>query len=89
METNGSITTVAGNGYPSFAGDGGAPTNAGLPYPTGVAVDAVGNLYIAEYSDNRIRKVYPPAGPTLALANVSVPTTPAITPWSLPARTAA
>ncbi|MEI6783873.1 MAG: immunoglobulin domain-containing protein, partial [Verrucomicrobiota bacterium] len=71
VDTNGIITTVAGNGTPTFAGDGGAPTNASVPYPTGVAVDAVGNLYIAEYSDNRIRKVFPPAGPILALANVS------------------
>ena len=55
--TNGIITTVAGNGSESFSGDGGAATNAGLIYPAGVAVDAAGNLFIADRNNNRIRKV--------------------------------
>src|SRR5437762_4140887 len=53
----GIITTVAGNGSPSFAGDGGAATSASLNSPSGVALDASGNLYIADFFDNRIRKV--------------------------------
>ncbi|TMI03402.1 MAG: hypothetical protein E6H43_04475, partial [Betaproteobacteria bacterium] len=53
----GIITTVAGNGVFGFAGDGGAATNANLSVPTGVAVDASGNLYIADNSNHRIRKV--------------------------------
>src|ERR1035441_6338976 len=40
-----------------FAGDGGAATGAQLNAPFGVAVDAGGNLYIAEFSNNRVRKV--------------------------------
>src|SRR5204863_7268576 len=44
----GIITTVAGNGVLGFAGDGGAATNASLTSPTGVALDASGNLYIAD-----------------------------------------
>ncbi len=55
--STGIITTVAGNGSPDYSGDGGAATAAGLYYPYGVAVDAAGNLYIADTVDNRIRKV--------------------------------
>jgi hypothetical protein len=54
---NGVITTVAGNGAPGFSGDNGLATNAQLASPSGVAVDSVGSLYIADQSDNRIRKV--------------------------------
>lgn len=57
VDANGIITTVAGNGSASFSGDGGAATNASLNGPTGVAVDAVGNLFIADYENERIRKV--------------------------------
>ena len=55
--TNGVITTVAGNGTVSYSGDGGAATNATLTDPYGVTVDSGGNLYIADYGNNRIRKV--------------------------------
>ena len=51
------ITTVAGNGVQGYSGDGGAAINASLSYPSGVAVDASGNLFIADYYNNRIRKV--------------------------------
>ncbi len=54
---DGIITTVAGNGIAGFAGDGGAATNAELFWPRGVAVDAIGNLFIADEYNNRIRKV--------------------------------
>jgi sugar lactone lactonase YvrE len=53
----GIITTVAGNGIATFAGDGGVATSASLNYPEGVALDASGNLYIADTSNHRIRKV--------------------------------
>jgi hypothetical protein len=54
---NGIIRTVAGNGLYDYSGDGGPATNAKLNYPYGVAVDASGNLFIADYGNNRIRKV--------------------------------
>ena len=54
---NGVITTVAGNGTPGFSGDNGPATSAALNFPSGVAVDDTGNLYIADSANNRIRRV--------------------------------
>src|ERR1035438_7666728 len=54
---NGIISTVAGSGTAGFGGDGSAATSAQLNAPFGVAVDAAGNLYIAEFGNNRVRKV--------------------------------
>jgi trimeric autotransporter adhesin len=54
---SGIITTVAGNGNPGFSGDGGPATAASLSEPSGVAVDASGNLFIADLRNNRVRKV--------------------------------
>jgi trimeric autotransporter adhesin len=51
------ITTIAGGGTPPAIGDGGPATAASLSYPSGVSVDAAGNLYIADTGNNRIRKV--------------------------------
>ncbi|HLK66518.1 MAG TPA: hypothetical protein VKU19_23955 [Bryobacteraceae bacterium] len=51
------INTVVGNGYDGFAGDGGDPTKAQLNYPTGIALDSSGNMYIADFLNFRIRKV--------------------------------
>ncbi|HLK65772.1 MAG TPA: BACON domain-containing carbohydrate-binding protein [Bryobacteraceae bacterium] len=53
----GRIVTVAGNGTPGFTGDGGPATNAELSDPFGVVVDSAGNLYIADTSNDRVRKV--------------------------------
>ena len=57
IDTNGIITTVAGNGTDGFSGDGGVATAAQLDCPSGVAIDAAGELFIADYLNNRIRKV--------------------------------
>lgn len=53
--TNGLTTTVAGN--PLFGGDGQLATTALFSQPRGVAVDAAGNVYIADTGNNRVRKV--------------------------------
>jgi trimeric autotransporter adhesin len=55
--SGGTISTVAGSGTAGFGGDGGAAGSAQLNLPFGVAVDAAGNLYIAEFGNNRVRKV--------------------------------
>jgi len=53
----GIITTVVGNGQQGYAGDGGAAANAQLNLPAGIAVDATGNLFIADTGNNVVRKV--------------------------------
>jgi sugar lactone lactonase YvrE len=55
--STGTITTVAGNGTAAYSGDGGAATSASLNYPYGVAVDASGNLFIADTGNARVRRV--------------------------------
>jgi uncharacterized protein (TIGR03437 family) len=59
VSLSGTITTVAGNGNDSYSGDGGPATSASLDWPSGVAVDSAGNLYIADIYNSRIRKVNP------------------------------
>ena len=54
---SGIITTVAGNGFGWFSGDGGAATAAGVNSLSGVAVDPIGNLYMADDSSDRVRAV--------------------------------
>ena len=53
----GTISTSAGTGTADFSGDGGAAVNAALNLPFGIALDRAGNLYIADYFNNRIRRV--------------------------------
>ena len=53
----GVISTVAGNGTPGYGGDGGAATSAQLNWPVSVAVDSAGNIYIADFNNNVVRKV--------------------------------
>lgn len=57
VDSSGVITTVAGYGPAGYSGDGVAATRATLGSPTCVAVDGVGNLFIADYGNNLIRKV--------------------------------
>src|SRR5207249_10443910 len=69
VEPNGVASVIAGSGDPifdpiegyyfvgGFSGDGGPATSALLNFPWGVAVDATGNVYIADSLNNRIRKV--------------------------------
>jgi uncharacterized protein (TIGR03437 family) len=62
VDTKGIITTVAGNGISGYGGDGGQATSALLNGPQSVAVDASGNIYIADTANNRVRQVTPGGG---------------------------
>jgi trimeric autotransporter adhesin len=57
VATDGTISTVAGTGVGGFSGDGGPAIAATLAFPSGVAVDASGNLYIADVGNRRVRLV--------------------------------
>ena len=72
--STGVITTAAGDGTSGFSGDGGPATSASLSVPIHVALDAQGNLFIADTGNQRIRKV----------ESVGVPVpVPAAGPWGL------
>jgi hypothetical protein len=77
VSTAGVITTVAGNGTGGYSGDGGPATSAELSYPHGVALDAAGNLYVADTGNHVVRVVgsgqtatptFSPAGGTYSSA---------------------
>lgn len=57
VDASGIITTVAGDGIAGFSGDGSPATSAGLNNPSDIAFDSAGNFYIADTSNNRVRKV--------------------------------
>jgi sugar lactone lactonase YvrE len=66
----GIITIYAGGSTPSDGlGDGGPATAAALSFPSGVAVDSFGDVFIADTGDNRIREVTAPAAPTISNLN--------------------
>jgi len=54
---DGALTVVAGNGISGFSGDNGFGSSASLFFPSAVAVDAAGNVYIADTLNQRVRKV--------------------------------
>ena len=59
ISSDGTITTVAGNGVTGFSGDGGPATGASLAFPLGMAMDSGGNLYFADGNNNRVRRISP------------------------------
>ena len=74
ISTTSRIFTVAGNGLSAFSGDGTAANTASLSKPTGIAVDATGNILIADNGNNRIRKVAAPkiaAGGTITYGTIT------------------
>lgn len=73
--SQGTISTLAGNGTNSYAGDGGAATSAEMSSPTGVAVDSAGNVYIGDANNNVVRMVTPAGTISTVVGNVCTSTT--------------
>jgi len=57
VDPTGIISTYAGTGLPGYSGDRGPAKNAEINFPTGIAVDAKGNLYIADLGNFVVRRV--------------------------------
>ncbi len=53
----GTITVVAGNGQAGFSGDGGPAVSARLDLPSGLAVDGLGNVFVADLFNERVRRI--------------------------------
>ncbi len=70
VDTSGNISTYAGNGSRGYAGDGGAASDAALYFPAGLALDAAGNLYIADYGNATVRVVTKSTGKISTVAGV-------------------
>lgn len=57
INTSGIISTIAGNNIHGYSGDNGIATSAQLRSPIGLAMDSLGNLYVADQYNNRVRKI--------------------------------
>jgi sugar lactone lactonase YvrE len=66
VSVGGTITTFAGTGIRGSSGDGGLATSAQLNYPSGLAVDRQGNVYIADAYNHRVRKVGDVSAPAVS-----------------------
>jgi sugar lactone lactonase YvrE len=64
----GTISTIAGTGAPGFSGDGGPATAASLDLPTALALDALGNLYLADTGNHRVRRIAAATGEIATVA---------------------
>jgi sugar lactone lactonase YvrE len=73
IDTEGNISTLAGNGTAGYAGDGGSAAESQLSAPRGVAVDAQGNVYIADSGNHRVRRVDAQTGVIDTFAGTGVP----------------
>jgi sugar lactone lactonase YvrE len=83
--SNGVITTVAGSGVAGYGGDNGPATSALLDQPWGAAADSSGNVYIADWAANHIRKVSNGVITTLVQArnSLSCDGTGVVKPWGI------
>ena len=59
VDLSGNLTRIAGNGQSGYSGDGGVATAAQLEYPAGIAVDAAGNVYVADMTAQVVRVIAP------------------------------
>jgi sugar lactone lactonase YvrE len=72
IDVDGTITTIAGTGDAGETGDGGPATDATLNSPYGLAIDAAGNLYVADSKGARVREIAPD-GTITTVAGTGVP----------------
>jgi sugar lactone lactonase YvrE len=72
IDTAGFITTIAGNGDPTFGGDGGAATRANLDEARAITFDPAGNLYVADSISERVRRIDAASGIITTAASVSL-----------------
>ncbi len=70
VDGSGVITTVAGTGYSGYAGDGGAANTANFSFPEGMAIDSVGNFYVADTTNFVVRE-FQLGGGILTIAGVA------------------
>ena len=68
--STGIINTIAGSGTKGYSGDGGAPKSAALSFPMAVAIDSLGDVYIADYNNNVIREVMAATNGSLLAGNI-------------------
>jgi len=73
VDKNGIINTWAGTGRPGNSGDGGPAINAQFNGPTGLTVDSQDNLYLADTANRKIRKITPPAVPSISFTQATIP----------------
>ncbi len=71
--SDGIIRTVAGGSVGGFSGDGGPASQAQINEATGLAVDSAGNIYIADYANNRVRKLTVSTGIIGTIAGTGMP----------------
>jgi hypothetical protein len=71
--TSGTITTIAGTGTQGYSGDTGPATSAAIDSPTGLATDTLGNLYLADTHNHRIRKITAATGAITTIAGTGAP----------------
>jgi trimeric autotransporter adhesin len=72
VDTNGNVTIIAGNGTNGYSGDGGPAASAVLNQPTGMFMDPLGNLYIADSDNGVIRKIDHTTGNIVTVAGTGV-----------------
>lgn len=80
VSPDGTITTIAGTGQAGFCGDGGPAVQACLNTPMDVKADGLGNIYVADTANNRVRKIDAAGNITTAASDLSLPNAIAISP---------
>jgi len=70
---SGAVTDFAGNGTPGASGDGGPATAASIGQPLGLATDAAGHLFFADFTAHRVRRVDASTGVITTLAGTGGP----------------